>query len=361
MKLPLATSLKNRDSTTDKDARVLNGYVEIKRNQKDQKKIESLRVLKRPALDSAFELSAGTGQVLYVPSTDDGDGEPGVVIGDLLTRAPTPITKLLSFFVQPSQSNLNTAISPAVVVRAINAIGQVATSFSGNVTMALSTNPTGATLGGTVTVAAASGVATFNNLTLNRSGENFRLRASSANLKSATSQTFDIPTKLVFTVQPSGGQAGVTLDPVEVTVQDLAGNTDTNYNGNVTIALYSSTGGVLSGTTTVQATNGIVSFTNLEISADGTYQFVVTAESVSTAYPPSRGVSNSFSLGNYTLIAGQTVLLGSTITGFNSGLGLGTTLLTSAAVYQQSLGVTNWQWAGTQLMTTADTYSVVIA
>jgi hypothetical protein len=325
MKLPLAFSLKNRDSTTDKDARVLNGYVEVRKNRKG--KVESLRTYKRPALDSAFELSAGTGQALYVPTSADGTNDvPGVVIGDILTRSPTPVTKRLSFSVQPSQSNLNTAISPSVVVQALNSIGGVVSGFTSVVTMSLGTNPTSATLGGTVTTAAVSGVATFSNLQLNRSGDDFTLRAVAANINSATSTNFDIPTTLSFTVQPSSAGPGETMDPVEVTAQDLSGNTDTNYSGNITIAIYTaSAAGVLSGTLTVAATNGVASFTNLEIDTAGNYTFVATAESDSDSYTPALRVSDTFVIGEgYSITAGEETVGGIfMLRGFNTAGFLG--------------------------------------
>ena len=58
--------------------------------------------------------------------------------------------------------------------------------------MAIGTNPGGSTLSGTNPVAAASGVATFNNLSLNKSGNGYTLTASAAGLTSATSNTFNI-------------------------------------------------------------------------------------------------------------------------------------------------------------------------
>ena len=48
-----------------------------------------------------------------------------------------------------------------------NSQGQVDTTFEGPVTAVLSTNPTAATLGGTVTVDAHNGVAVFSGLTVN--------------------------------------------------------------------------------------------------------------------------------------------------------------------------------------------------
>ena len=53
-------------------------------------------------------------------------------------------------------------IAPIVII--------MITSFNGTVTLALASNPGGSTLGGTLTVTASGGVATFSGLTLDKSG-----------------------------------------------------------------------------------------------------------------------------------------------------------------------------------------------
>lgn len=291
MKLGLTTTLKNRAATTNKDGRMLNAFAEQKNGV--------MRAVKRPSLIATFAaLSGGTpnGQGMFTISTPTGQTLVGVQ-GDVLNNSPTPIATRLYFSVQPTNWKLNTSFSPAIVVVARNSFGSVVSSFGGNVTIALSSNPTGATLGGTVTVAASSGVATFSNLTLNRSGNKFRFSAVATGLIGASSSYFTIATSLVFTVQPASGQPNVTFDPVEVTAQDSAGNTDTSYTGNVTVALYSaSAAGILSGTLTVAAVGGVASFSNLQISESGSYTLIASGTQVSTAYKPAGVVSNSFIL-----------------------------------------------------------------
>src|SRR5207249_3520017 len=92
---------------------------------------------------------------------------------------PGAATQLV-FGTQPSTTVANRQISPAVKVRALDALGNLATSFAGNVSVALGSNPGGATLGGTTPVTAVSGVATFFDLSLNKTGTAYTLTASAS-------------------------------------------------------------------------------------------------------------------------------------------------------------------------------------
>src|SRR5205814_1988537 len=65
----------------------------------------------------------------------------------------------LVFNVQPSTTTAGAAITPAVEVTAQDGNGNTATGFTGNITVAIGTNPSTGTLTGTLTHAAVSGVA----------------------------------------------------------------------------------------------------------------------------------------------------------------------------------------------------------
>src|SRR5204863_4878941 len=109
------------------------------------------------------------------------------------------------------------AITPAVQVAARDALGNTATAFRGNVTVAIATNPAGGTLMGTATVAAVSGVATFSTLSIDRTGTGYTLAATAAGVTPATSAGFKIApgaaSQLVFTVQPTNQTAGAGITP----------------------------------------------------------------------------------------------------------------------------------------------------
>ena len=59
-----------------------------------------------------------------------------------------------------------------------DANGNLVTTDTSSVTIAIGTNPGSGTLGGTLTVAAVNGVATFSNLSINKAGTGYTLTAS---------------------------------------------------------------------------------------------------------------------------------------------------------------------------------------
>ena len=77
-------------------------------------------------------------------------------------------------------------------ISAEDASGNVDTSFNGPVTIALDNNPGGATLGGTLTVNAVNGLADFPDLSLNKAGSGYTLKATSAGLTSVDTGSFTV-------------------------------------------------------------------------------------------------------------------------------------------------------------------------
>ena len=182
----------------------------------------------------------------------------------------------LAFTVQPSNVVAGAAITPAVQVAVEDSLGNVITTATNTVTIAIGTNPSGGTLSGTTSVAAVNGIATFSNLSINNAGTGYTLGASATSLTSATSSAFNVTsgtaTKLAFTVQPTNVAAGSAITPaVQVTVQDAQGNIVTTATTSITIAIGTNPGsGTLSGTTTVAAVAGVATFPTLSINKLGT-------------------------------------------------------------------------------------------
>lgn len=102
------------------------------------------------------------------------------------------VQRALAFTVQPSTATVGDNIIPAIEVAARDTLGNTDVTFTGSVTVALGTNPIGAFLEGTKTVAAVLGVARFGELNINRAGTGFTLVATAGGASSATSAAFDI-------------------------------------------------------------------------------------------------------------------------------------------------------------------------
>src|SRR2546422_2383924 len=92
----------------------------------------------------------------------------------------------LAFGTPPGATVADHNITPAVKVRALDALGNLVPSFTGSVGIATGSNPGGATLSGTTPVAAIGGVATFYDLSLNKTGTGYTLTASASEIGRAS-------------------------------------------------------------------------------------------------------------------------------------------------------------------------------
>ena len=114
-------------------------------------------------------------------------------------------TRVLVFAVQPTTTQMGTAMTPAVVVDVEDSQGHLVTSYDGPVTFAYAVNPVGAAPPENNVVDAVGGVATFPDLIFSAVGFGFELQASAPGATtSSPSQPFDIVDQLLH-CQP--GQA----------------------------------------------------------------------------------------------------------------------------------------------------------
>ncbi len=146
----------------------------------------------------------------------DAGGAPPTAGTTNIDVAHGPIATLV-FTTQPANALVGDVITPSVVVAAQDAFGNAATSFVGAVTMSIANNPGTATLGGTTSVTASSGVATFDNLSLDATGVGYTLSATDGGTANATSNAFDV----------LGGIVGGTLVITEVMAAPTAPASDT--------------------------------------------------------------------------------------------------------------------------------------
>jgi hypothetical protein len=155
------------------------------------------------------------------------------------------------------------------------------------VTLSILTNPGGATLGGTNPVSAvnSTGVATFNDLSLDKAGTGYTLSATSSGLTAATSTAFNVigtpPTVVTLSPSPANIHVRGSLDMyVTLNTPALAGGQLVNLSA---------------------ANNSLVM-----VPASVT----IPAGSLSTTFP----VTSGNDIGTTTMTASATGLAGSTIT-----------------------------------------------
>jgi hypothetical protein len=208
----------------------------------------------------------------------------------------------LAFSTQPSNANGGATIAPAPTVAVQDAYSNAITTDTSSVSVAIGTNPSGGTLSGTATVAAASGVATFSGLSINTAGTGYTLVATSGSLTSATSSSFNITVgpaaKLAFTQQPNGATAANGVFPTQpkVTAQDAGGNTVTSYATAVTLAMGTNpTGAALACTTNpVTPVSGVATFAGCRVSLTGNgYTLRATSGTLTLATSTSFNVTGA--------------------------------------------------------------------
>jgi hypothetical protein len=196
---------------------------------------------------------------------------------------PPPQATRLAFVVHPSTAEAGAAISPPIQVAARDDAGATVTSFGGTITLAIGANPGGGTLSGTTSATAVNGVATFGNVSIDRAGNGYTLTVGSAGLNGATSAAFNVTasepppppppvaTGLRFIVQPSNTGVNQPISPaVQIMAVDANGNQVTSFTGAITVDLAPSLLGANAyGTLTVNAVNGIATFSDIRINMIG--------------------------------------------------------------------------------------------
>lgn len=152
-------------------------------------------------------------------------------------------TKLV-FTTQPVGGAAGVALATQPIVTAQDAGGDLGINFTGPVALALGTNPTAATLGGTTTVNAAAGVATYSGLSVSTQGTGYTLVATSGGLTAGTSAPFTVgpPIPTVSGLDITTGTAAGGTTVVLIGTNFVAGDVVTFGGVTATIThVYSST------------------------------------------------------------------------------------------------------------------------
>jgi len=153
--------------------------------------------------------TAGQNQLTATVSAAGVSGNPAVFNA---TGAVGGANRLV-FMVQPVNAAVGAPITPAVKVQVQDAAGNPVTSATNPISISLDNNPTGAALGGTTTVNAVAGTATFANLSINKPGTGYTLAATSTSgLTGAISTAFDVvnasSTTVITNISPNSSVVG---------------------------------------------------------------------------------------------------------------------------------------------------------
>lgn len=192
----------------------------------------------------------------------------------------------LEFITQPGGAISGQPFTTQPVIAAVDANGKTVADYSAPVTLVIQSGTSGAKLSGTLSVNAVNGIAAFKDISIDLAGKNYMLTALGSDLKSAISSTFTVapgaPEMLIFTTQPSGGNAGsfFSTQPV-VAIEDAHGNIVTGSSAEVTVSIKPGTGtegAILSGGTTVKAVDGVATFAYLTVDRIGSeYKLIATS------------------------------------------------------------------------------------
>jgi len=185
----------------------------------------------------------------------------------------------LSYQTQPGPTEKSNQVF-TVTVQLLDDVSQPIAGTS--VTVSLSGGTPGANLGGTTTqVTDSSGIATFNDLSVDKAGTGYTLDAAASSLN-ASSSSFDVtaggPTQLSFTQQPP--PSAKSDQKITATLQVLDAQNNPVSGSSVTVAL---SGGdpaaTLAGTKT-KTTNasGNATFTGLSVDKVGTNYLLIASD-----------------------------------------------------------------------------------
>jgi hypothetical protein len=139
----------------------------------------------------------------------------------------------LLFVQQPSDAATGQVIAPAVTVKIVDQFGNLVDS-SADVSMMIGNNPGGGTLSGTTPRAASGGIATFDDLSIDKSGQGYTLFASSMGLIGIGSASFNVSGVAThFAVSAPAGAGIGTAFSFTVTALDDSDHVAFGYSGTV--------------------------------------------------------------------------------------------------------------------------------
>jgi hypothetical protein len=206
----------------------------------------------------------------------------------------------LVFTVQPTNTTAGTSFSVSVSVE--NSSGSVVTSNDSTIRLTVQGHGRFSGDGRTMTATAVDGVATFNDLTLDKAGT-YTLEASIGHRHRVMSDSFVVspdtsgPEQLAFLRSvPKYGTVGQPLRTIDVAVEDQFGNVIKSDESTVTLSVNSGPTTSFSGSTpspyTQSTVNGVAKFDNAILGTTGTYTLAASDSNSEV----SSAISNSITI-----------------------------------------------------------------
>ena len=157
--------------------------------------------------------------------------------------------------------------------------------YSGSISAALASHPTGSKFSGQLTASQTNGVITLSGLTIDQAGSGYSLTVSAGTLTAVTTSTFTVSpgvaTHLVVLTQPSNIIAGSAIS-LRLVAEDQFGNV-VIYSGSVSVALASHPAGSTFGgqLTASENSSGVITLSGLTLSKVGSgYTLTITLSGV---------------------------------------------------------------------------------
>ena len=238
----------------------------------------------------------------------------------------------LNFDQQPTDTVAGAIIAPPVTVEVRDQWNNVCiTNNTTSVGVAINNNPGGGTLSGTTPQTASSGIATFNDLSIDRNGSGYTLDATSAGLSAATSNPFNITigTADKITIEDSADGSGEEMHTKVIAVgksftayaisRDTAGNFVTLVK--VNWSLFDKSGGVVDSDLVASGDKKSATFTgnaggtariraqHATLGNDTTGTITVTSQQNSLTITAGKGGTTEPAPGNYTYDLGTEVTI----------------------------------------------------
>lgn len=222
---------------------------------------------------------AGAGYTLVASAP--GTSLTGATSTSFAVTAGAPTSLLV--LQDPTNAAALAAITPVVSIAVVDALGNTVSGATNAVTVAIQTGSgtAGAVLGGTTTVNAVNGIASFPGLTVNKVGVSYRLTATATGLGSTLTAPFNIGpgtvASVAYGVAPPATATSLTGFSATVQLLDAGGNLVTTATDTVTLTLGTSPGGAtITGTAKAAAVAGVATFSGILLDRAGNYTLVAT-------------------------------------------------------------------------------------